>query len=49
MVALYESGLGLERISAQMDASPMRIRRYLTGAGVVMRPPNGKNLIAAVA
>ncbi|MCL2653366.1 MAG: hypothetical protein FWD63_06225 [Propionibacteriaceae bacterium] len=49
MVALYQSGLGLKRIGAQMDASPMRIRRYLTGAGVVMRPPNGKTQIAAVA
>jgi len=49
MVALYESGLGLERIGAQMDASPMRIRRYLTGAGVVMRPPNSKTPIAATA
>ena len=46
MVAMYQSGLGLERISAQVGASPMRIRRILVGQDIAMRPPGGRHLTA---
>jgi len=47
MLAMYESGLGLERIGAQVGASPMRVRRLLAGVGATIRPPNGKYVAAS--
>ena len=41
VVAMYESGLGLDRIGARVGASPMRVRRLLTGAGVQIRAQQG--------
>jgi len=46
MVAMYQSGLGLECIGAQVGASPMRIRRILVGQDIAMRPPGGRHLTA---
>ena len=40
-VAMYEAGMGLERIASQLRTSPQRVRDALTGAGVKIRAQQG--------
>ena len=40
-VAMYESGMGLERIASQLRSSSRRVRAALTGAGVQIRVRHG--------